>query len=209
MRFRTVLLFGAPGVGKGTQGRVLGHVPGLIHVACGDVFRSLPADSKLGRTFVEYSSRGELVPDHLTVQLWERHIHALSLSESFNPSSDILLLDGIPRNREQAKLLARKIDVYTVIHMTCSNHQALHERIRRRALREGRYDDASDAIIAHRLAVYEAETAQTLSFYSGDIIHTVQADQSPLRVLAELAHVIDGIVQRDPIPPTDTVGSTA
>ena len=67
-RYKTVLLFGAPGAGKGTQGKILGKVPGFYHLACGDVFRSLDMGSELGSKFMEYSSRGELVPDALTIE---------------------------------------------------------------------------------------------------------------------------------------------
>lgn len=201
MRYRTILLFGAPGVGKGTQGRTLGHVPGLTHVACGDVFRSLPADSPLGRTFVEYSSRGELVPDHLTIELWERHIESLRLSGAFNPDRDVLLLDGIPRSLTQAKLLAKRIQVCGIFHLICNDRRALHERIRRRALQEGRYDDASETVLEQRLAVFEAETAKTLSYYPDDLIHTINADRSPLRILADMSRMIDRMLDSsDPLP---------
>ena len=56
MKFRTILLVGAPGAGKGTQGKILGTIPNFFHCACGDVFRNLTIDSELGRTFVRYSS---------------------------------------------------------------------------------------------------------------------------------------------------------
>lgn len=194
MRYRSILLFGAPGVGKGTQGRTLGHVPGLTHVACGDVFRAVPPDSKLGRTFVEYSSRGELVPDLLTVQLWEQHIETLRSSGEFDPTKDVLLLDGIPRSLVQANLLAERIEVQGVFHMICNNRRSLHERIRRRALQEGRFDDADEAIIAQRLAIFEAETAQVLSFYPPDLIYTINADRSPLRILADMSKFIDRMI---------------
>ncbi|RLS46537.1 MAG: nucleoside monophosphate kinase, partial [Planctomycetota bacterium] len=52
-RYKTILLFGAPGVGKGTQGKILGHIPGFYHLACGDVFRSLDMTSDLGKKFLE------------------------------------------------------------------------------------------------------------------------------------------------------------
>ena len=66
-RYVTYLLMGAPGSGKGTQGKVLGSVPRFFHFACGEVFRSLDTRSPLGQKFIEYSSRGQLVPDDLTV----------------------------------------------------------------------------------------------------------------------------------------------
>src|SRR4051794_31144309 len=52
MKLRTILLFGAPGSGKGTQGKILGSVPNFFHCACGDVFRNLTIDNELGRTFI-------------------------------------------------------------------------------------------------------------------------------------------------------------
>src|SRR2546422_10699103 len=76
MSYRTVLLFGAPGAGKGTQGKILGTIPNLFHCACGDVFRSLKTDSAVGQVFLEYSSRGDLVPDETTIQLWREFINA-------------------------------------------------------------------------------------------------------------------------------------
>ena len=62
MAYRTILLFGAPGSGKGTQGKILGSIPGFFHCACGDVFRSLDLKTEIGQAFLAYSSRGELVP---------------------------------------------------------------------------------------------------------------------------------------------------
>jgi hypothetical protein len=50
MRYRTILLFGAPGSGKGTQGKILGQIPGFFHSATGDIFRSLDLQSETGRT---------------------------------------------------------------------------------------------------------------------------------------------------------------
>ena len=74
--FRTILLFGAPGSGKGTQGKILGQIPGFFHLSCGDVFRALQPESDLGRMFLEYSSRGQLVPNDLTVKLWQYTLRA-------------------------------------------------------------------------------------------------------------------------------------
>src|SRR3990170_7061862 len=68
-KYSTILIFGAPGSGKGTQGHILGTIPRFFHCACGDVFRSIDTRTSLGRTFLEYSSKGQLVPDEVTVQL--------------------------------------------------------------------------------------------------------------------------------------------
>ena len=69
MKYETYLIIGAPGSGKGTQGKILGAIPRFFHCACGDVFRSLDTRTELGQAFLEYSSKGQLVPDEITVQL--------------------------------------------------------------------------------------------------------------------------------------------
>ena len=69
-RYRSILLLGPPGVGKGTQGKLLGSIPGFFHLATGEMFRGMDKDSTLGKEVVSYSPRGELVPDEVTVRLW-------------------------------------------------------------------------------------------------------------------------------------------
>src|SRR5438105_2895637 len=76
MRYNTFILFGAPGSGKGTQGKTLGTIPRFYHCACGDVFRSIDTRTKVGKEFFEYSSKGQFVPDAITVELWREAIDA-------------------------------------------------------------------------------------------------------------------------------------
>src|SRR5690348_18305105 len=85
MKYKSILLFGAPGSGKGTQGKILSAIPGFYHSACGDVFRSLDLRSEMGRIFWEYSSRGELVPDEFTVKLWKNFIKGMEMVNQFHP----------------------------------------------------------------------------------------------------------------------------
>lgn len=93
-RYKTILLFGAPGSGKGTQGKILGQIPGFYHLSCGEVFRSLDIHSELGKVFYEYSSRGELVPDDVTVRMWAANINAQTILGRYKPHEDVLVLDG-------------------------------------------------------------------------------------------------------------------
>ena len=101
-KFSTFLIFGAPGSGKGTQGKILGTIPRFYHCACGDVFRALDTRTPLGQAFLEYSAKGHLVPDDLTVQLWRKRIHHAVVAHMFKPDIDCLVLLGIPRNPRQA-----------------------------------------------------------------------------------------------------------
>jgi len=184
------IILGAPGSGKGTQGQILGRVPRFVHCACGDVFRSLDTRTALGKQFVEYSSRGELVPDELTIELWKAQIDNLSDSHFYKPDIDFLILDGIPRNVRQAEILSRYLEVHQVFHLSCPNRNELARRMRKRALKDNRIDDASDKVIDQRIATYEAETKPILDFYPDDRITTIDATQPPVKVLAEMIHCI-------------------
>ncbi len=190
MRYKTVLLFGAPGSGKGTQGKILEAIPGFYHSATGDIFRSLDLQSEMGRIFWQYSSRGELVPDEFTVKLWKNYINGMEMINQFHPESQLLVLDGIPRNKQQAELLDETIDVVKIIYLVCADMKKMIERLRRRALKENRFDDANDKVIQHRLEVYEHETKPVLDHYPAEKIARVDATMNQLAVLAEIIRVL-------------------
>jgi adenylate kinase len=199
MRYQTILLFGAPGSGKGTQGKILGTIPGYYHCSCGDVFRRLRPETELGRTFLQYSSQGQLVPDEFTVQLWDHNIRADTQAGQFQPNQDLLVLDGIPRNRQQAEILSKTLDVLVVLNLSCTDNGKLVARIQRRALKENRLDDANIEVIQRRFQTYERETSDVLEFYPKSIVHTIDATQSPVRVLCDILKVLSTI-ERQPQP---------
>ena len=186
MSYRTILLFGAPGAGKGTQGKILGTVPGLFHCACGEVFRSLKTDSDVGRIFIEYSSRGELVPDGPTVKLWHHFIESCTKAGRFHPEQDTLVLDGIPRNVHQAEMLRDTLQVVAIFYLRCKEPDALVQRLQRRALKENRLDDAKLDTIRHRLETYEKNSKPVLDFYPKNVIHDIDAGQKPIEVLFDI-----------------------
>jgi adenylate kinase len=191
MRYRTILLFGAPGAGKGTQGKILGTIPNFFHCACGEVFRSLKAESPIGRVFLEYSSRGKLVPDATTIELWHDFIRGSTETGRFRPDRDTLVLDGIPRNVRQAEILKDTLDVFAILYLRCSNQDALIQRLQRRALKENRLDDANLEVIRERQATYERETEPVLDFYDKKIEHRINSDQTPDKVLFDLLkHIV-------------------
>jgi adenylate kinase len=190
MKYNTILLFGAPGAGKGTQGKILSTIPNFFHCACGDVFRNLRIDNELGRIFIEYSSRGELVPDDATIRLWNKSIAGSISTGSFNPEKDTLVLDGIPRNVHQAQMLQDSLNVRSVFYLTCSDFNKLVERLQRRALRENRLDDANLSVIRTRLETYESETKPVLDFYGPDLVHTIDSTQTPVNVLRDILRTV-------------------
>lgn len=180
------IILGAPGSGKGTQGKILGSIPRFFHCACGDVFRSLDTRTSMGRQFVEYSSRGELVPDELTIGLWRAQIDNLAATSVYKPDIDCLVLDGIPRNVHQAQLLDLHVDVQQVFHLSCPNRDELARRMRKRALKDNRIDDASDKVIYNRIATYEGETKPILDHYPAAIVTEIDATAPPVKVFSEI-----------------------
>jgi len=191
MKYQTILLFGAPGSGKGTQGKILGTIPHFFHCACGDVFRSLSAANPLARIFIEYTSQNQLVPDQPTVKLWGQFIKNSERSGRFHPKGDVLVLDGIPRNLHQAEMLDATLDVKAIFYLHCTNFNSLVQRLQRRALKENRLDDANLDVIRHRLKVYEQETKPVLNFYGPKRVHRIDSTQSPTKVLRDILGRID------------------
>ena len=199
-RYKSLLLFGGPGVGKGTQGKLLGAIPGFHHCATGDIFRSIDPDSELGKIFNQYSSRGELVPDQVTVDMWLDFMHKQTAEDHYNPQMDLLILDGIPRTTEQARIMDDLIEPLKVLYLVCADPQAMFERLRRRALKQGRNDDADESVIRNRWQVYERESAPVLDHYPKGLISEIEADTTPAQVLQRLLAIVEPM-QSQHFPP--------
>lgn len=184
---RAVLLFGMPGSGKGTQGSALGKLPGFIHVSSGEVFRQLNRLGRRGQQVASYVSNGQLVPDELTIEIFMKHLSLLEQDNGFRPARDILVLDGIPRTYNQASLLDREIETLRIFNLVILNEDEAIDRIRRRALKENRSDDADEAVIRRRLETFTRDTTETLRFYDASVVHEIDASQPPMAVLRDLS----------------------
>jgi adenylate kinase len=185
-KWNAILLFGMPGSGKGTQGRALGSVPGFLHVATGDIFRQLNRVGPLGREVDGYISNGKLVPDELTLRIFLNHMKLLQKQKEFDPGWQTPILDGIPRTFPQAELLDREIRVRRIYFLKLHDEDEAVRRIRSRALKEGRTDDADEGIIRDRLVTYHRQTASTLAFYPPDLVLEIDAARPAIQVLHTL-----------------------
>mgnify|MGYP006175483057 FL=1 len=188
--YQSILLFGPPGVGKGTQGQILGSVPGFFHLATGDMFRSLDKESEIGMEFTRYSSQGLLVPDFLTVRLWRQHVEQLIARELYNPEVDLLLLDGIPRSVPQAESMQEYIDTRMIIHLVCEDLGEMVRRMQKRATEQGRPDDADESVIRKRFEVYSEQTAPVLACYDDSIISNIDALGTQAEVLLRVLSAV-------------------
>lgn len=183
-RYRGVLFLGPPGSGKGTQSQAIARLPGYYLFGTGELFRRLDPDTELGNRVREYLIRGDLVPDHLVLQLWQSHIEQAIQHGDLAAEHDILLMDACPRDVEQAELFDQHIEFLLVIHLRVDDDELLKSRLRQRAARP---DDRDSSVIDHRFDVYHRRTAPLLDYFSHVPIATVDAAEPPLVVLQNVA----------------------
>ena len=158
--------------------------------------------------FLQYSSKGELVPDDFTVRLWREHIDKLIHTGAFRPESTVLVLDGIPRDVHQAGMLDQYIEVVKLIALRATHHrEELVRRLKSRALKENRLDDANEKTIAHRLDVYDTESRPVLAYYPERLRIDVDALQSPIEVAHDIVSAILGRTQELRVIEPHTVAS--
>jgi len=189
-RYLTLLLIGAPGVGKGTQGSMLGRLAGFFHHSSGEVFRGLDPDSTKGREVASYTSKGELVPDDLTIRIWKSAIEKEVTSKRYDPARDIVVLDGIPRNVPQAKFIEQIANILHVVHLVCSDESEMVRRMQHRAREQNRSDDANEDVIRHRFEVYHRETEPLLNHFASENITNVEAVATPAEVLRDVLNCV-------------------
>ena len=159
-----LLLIGPPGAGKGTQAARLAETFAIPAISTGDIFRSnVKEETQLGRQAKAFMDAGDNVPDSLTNALIRDRLEAEDARPGF-------LLDGYPRTADQV----RELDEFLASHGTALNAvielvadpDVVVERLRRRAIEQGRSDD-DDAVVRHRLEVYREQTAPLVDLYDG------------------------------------------
>ena len=193
--YHAILLFGPPGVGKGPQGKALGQLPGLFHVSSGDCFRELDENSEEGRRTQAIISRGELVPDALTMSVWLAAMHDFALTQKFRPDRDVVILDGIPRNIAQAEALREHVDLLQVVCLDAADRQVMVSRIQDRAHQQNRPDDADESVILKRFDIYQQQSAPVLDFYPPELFSRINALQSPAEVLRDILQQLIPVLQ--------------
>ncbi|MDR1747194.1 MAG: adenylate kinase [Tannerella sp.] len=163
-----IVIFGAPGSGKGTQSELIIKKYGLDHISTGDMLRTaIKEGSALGITAKDYMDRGLLVPDELIIGLIDEFLDK-------NPASKGIVFDGFPRTIPQAialkELLTRRGTGVSVLLDLQVDDEALVERLLKRGKISGRSDDNLETIQS-RLTVYHTQTAPLADFYKQEGIH--------------------------------------
>lgn len=188
-----LILFGPPGSGKGTQAAKLVEHYNLYHISTGDMFRSeIKGKTELGLLAISYTSKGELVPDEVTIKMLEKRVED-------NPNVEGFIFDGFPRTVAQAKalndFLAKKGDDITALTMLDVEDEELVTRLLNRAKDSGRADDANPEVIKNRIQIYKDTTLPVAAFYDTlNKTHVIEGVGTIEEITTRLKTAIDNVL---------------
>jgi adenylate kinase len=187
-----LILFGPPGSGKGTQAAKVVEKYNLLHISTGDLFRyEMKNDTLLGLKAKEYISKGELVPDEVTIGMLKNKVEA-------NLDANGFIFDGFPRTMAQAKALedylgSRDLEIDALIALHVDDDEIV-ARILNRGKTSGRSDDNDETIIRNRIAVYKEETSPIFDYFATkNKSHTVEGLGTIEEIFERLCTKIEGI----------------
>ncbi len=189
-----VVIFGAPGSGKGTQSELIVENFGLTHISTGEVLRGeIERQTDLGKIADEYISKGQLIPDDVIIKVLGNLIDR-------NPNSKGFIFDGFPRTIAQGEALdkilkERSMQVTVVLNLDVAEEE-LVQRLLKRGEECGRCDDNLETIQA-RLRVYHAQTEPLKEFYKKRGQHiNIKGIGSVEDIYAKIHEVLDKISQQ-------------
>ncbi len=163
-----IVIFGAPGSGKGTQSKMIVERYGFDYISTGDMLRkAIGEGNELGKTAKDYIDRGQLVPDDLIVRL---------IADFLDDKKDSkgVIFDGFPRTLKQAEALKtmlneRGTDIHVLLDLQVEDEELVNRLLERGKI-SGRSDDNPETIKA-RLDVYHTQTAPLATYYIGEGKH--------------------------------------
>lgn len=188
---KNILLFGAPGAGKGTQSKKIIEKYGLIHLSTGDILRAeLSGNTELGKEARTYMEKGELVPDNIVIGMIEQKIKKNATAKGF-------VFDGFPRTIEQAKALDKLLknnntEISLMLALKVETEE-LKKRMKIRAEKENRTDDTAE-VIENRIKVYKEKTTPVAEHYKKQNKYTGVSGMGTVEsIFAGVSLVIDKI----------------
>ena len=192
IRMKNIVIFGAPGSGKGTQSDLLIEHYGLGHISTGDVLRSeIKKGTELGKTAQSYIDKGNLIPDDLMISI------LANVYDSFGRGHKGVIFDGFPRTIPQAEALKKMLDergdkVAAMLELDVPEDE-LMKRLIKRGKDSGRADD-NEETIKKRLVVYHSQTQPLIEWYKNEGLHYHIDGLGTLeRIFGDIQKVIDNL----------------
>ena len=178
-----IVLFGAPGAGKGTQAVMLAEKHVLVHLSTGDILRKeLAEGTDLGKQAKQFMDKGEFVPDQVVIGMIKSQIEQ-------NPDAKGFIFDGFPRTTAQAEALDKMLNekemgITSMVALDVPNEELVN-RLMKRGEVSGRADDQSLDVIANRIDVYHQKTKPLIGYYSA------QDKYNPISGVGEIMEIFD------------------
>ncbi len=192
IRMKNIVIFGAPGSGKGTQSDLIIENYGLEHISTGDVLRNeIKKGTELGKTAQGFIDKGQLIPDDLMVSI------LANVYDSFGRSHKGVIFDGFPRTIPQAEALKQMLDergdkIAAMIELDVPEDE-LMTRLIKRGKDSGRADD-NEETIKKRLVVYHTQTQPLIEWYKKEgLHHHINGLGTLERIFADIKNVIDNL----------------
>ncbi|MEE1093286.1 MAG: adenylate kinase [Prevotella sp.] len=189
---KNIVIFGAPGSGKGTQSDLMIEKYGLGHISTGDVLRKeIKEETELGKTAKMFIDKGQLIPDDLMIDILA-HVY-----DGFGKEHEGVIFDGFPRTIPQAEALSKMLDerghkVAAMIELDVPEEE-LMTRLIKRGQESGRSDD-NEETIKKRLDVYHSQTAPLIEWYKKENIHNhINGLGEMSRIFGDICQVVDAI----------------
>lgn len=191
-QMKNIVIFGAPGSGKGTQSDLMIKKYGLGHISTGDVLRNeIKNETELGKTAKAFIDKGQLIPDDLMVDI------LANVYDGFGKEHEGVIFDGFPRTIPQAEALKKMLserghNVAAMIELDVPEDE-LMTRLIKRGKESGRSDD-NEETIKKRLDVYHNQTAPLIDWYEKEGIHHHINGLGELdRIFGDICNVIDNL----------------
>ena len=188
---KNIVIFGAPGSGKGTQSDMMIEKYGLNHISTGDVLRAeIKKGTELGKTAASFIDNGQLIPDDLMVSI------LASVYDSFGDHKGVIF-DGFPRTIPQAEALKKMLNergdkVAAMIELDVPEEE-LMKRLLLRGQQSGRADD-NEETIKKRLVVYHSQTQPLIEWYRREgLHHHINGLGTLERIFKDIQKVIDSL----------------
>ena len=192
IQMKNIVIFGAPGSGKGTQSDLMIEHYGLGHISTGDVLRNeIKKGTELGKTAQGFIDNGQLIPDELMISI------LAGVYDGFGRGHKGVIFDGFPRTIPQAEALKQMLDergdkVAAMIELDVPEDE-LMKRLILRGQQSGRADD-NEETIKKRLVVYHSQTQPLIEWYKKEgLHHHINGLGTLERIFADIRSVIDNL----------------
>lgn len=189
---KNIVIFGAPGSGKGTQSNLLIEKYGLEHISTGDVLRNeIKKGTELGKTAQGFIDNGQLIPDDLMISI------LASVYDAFGKDHKGVIFDGFPRTIPQAEALKKMLEerghkLAAMLELDVPEEE-LMQRLIQRGQQSGRADD-NEETIKKRLVVYRSQTQPLIEWYKQEELHHHIDGLGTLeRIFGDIQQVIDSL----------------